>query len=151
MAPVILYTLGISISAILLILITNKPELSKSNKIIIFIIGNAGFFIAQYTFSGFAESGFILTLSFFVLLDVFVIRSFFVKEHPDHLTHKAWSEDPNNWKAGLFYYNPLDKRIFPPKRTSSMGWTINFANPYSVIVFILSIILIVIGILMLIR
>ncbi|TCN53922.1 DUF5808 domain-containing protein [Flavobacterium circumlabens] len=27
-----------------------------------------------------------------------------------------------------FYYNPKDKRLFPPKRIKQLGWTINFAN-----------------------
>lgn len=48
--------------------------------------------------------------------------------------------DSANWKWGLFYFNPKDKRIFPPKRWG-IGWTINFGNPYSVIVFVLVIVL----------
>lgn len=43
-----------------------------------------------------------------------------------------WRNDPNNWVLGLFYYNPKDKRLFPPKRIKYIGWTINFANPNSV-------------------
>jgi len=35
------------------------------------------------------------------------------------------------WILGIFYYNPDDKRIFPPK-SSGMGWTVNFANPVSI-------------------
>ena len=41
--------------------------------------------------------------------------------------------DPKYWKWGLFYFNKNDKRIFPPKRIKAMGWTINFANPISII------------------
>lgn len=44
------------------------------------------------------------------------------------------------WKLGLFYYNKSDKRLFPPKRFG-FGWTINFANPFSIITFLLIIIL----------
>ncbi|MDY0988872.1 DUF5808 domain-containing protein [Flavobacterium sp. CFBP9031] len=33
---------------------------------------------------------------------------------------------------GIFYFNPKDERLFPPKRIKQMGWTINFANPHSV-------------------
>lgn len=40
------------------------------------------------------------------------------------------------WKLGLFYYNKEDKRLFPPKRWG-FGWTVNFANPLSVIVFLI--------------
>jgi uncharacterized membrane protein len=45
--------------------------------------------------------------------------------------------DPSHYKWGIFYFNKNDKRIFPPKRIKSMGWTINFANPYSVLVYAL--------------
>jgi uncharacterized membrane protein len=51
-----------------------------------------------------------------------------------------WHNDPDNWIWGLFYYNPKDKRMFPPKKMKEFGWTINFANPNSVfltVVFIL--------------
>lgn len=47
-----------------------------------------------------------------------------------------WHKDPTNWKLGMFYFNKKDKRIFPPKRISRTGWTVNFANPLSVLVFI---------------
>lgn len=43
-------------------------------------------------------------------------------------------QDSSHWKLGLFYFNKDDKRIFPPKRTG-LGWTVNFANSASVIVF----------------
>ena len=41
-------------------------------------------------------------------------------------------DDPLNWKWGIFYYNKTDKRIFLPKR-NGLGWTVNFANPYSIL------------------
>ncbi|RAR70215.1 DUF5808 domain-containing protein [Flavobacterium aciduliphilum] len=50
---------------------------------------------------------------------------------------EQWNKDPNNWKWGVFYFNKEDKRIFPPKRIPWMGWTINFANPISILFFIL--------------
>lgn len=43
----------------------------------------------------------------------------------------------NPWIWGIFYYNPDDRRIFPPKRNAWMGWTVNFANPKSVLAFVL--------------
>lgn len=55
------------------------------------------------------------------------------------------NEDPSNpmyWKWGIFYFNKNDKRIFPPKRCKQMGWTVNFANPISVLVFIAILVLI---------
>jgi uncharacterized membrane protein len=57
-------------------------------------------------------------------------------EHPSTETLEKWHKDPNNWKLGGIYYNKEDKRIFPPKRIKWMGWTVNFANTKSVLVFI---------------
>jgi len=54
-----------------------------------------------------------------------------VKATPEILDN--WHNDPKNWKMGLFYFNKLDKRIFPPKRIQGMGWTVNFANPWSIL------------------
>ncbi|WP_294223811.1 DUF5808 domain-containing protein [uncultured Chryseobacterium sp.] len=50
-------------------------------------------------------------------------------------------KNPPQWKFGLFYYNKQDKRLFPPKRYG-FGWTVNFANPRSVIVFLIILLLI---------
>jgi uncharacterized membrane protein len=56
---------------------------------------------------------------------------------PSQKTQNQWSYDPNNWKWGVFYFNKEDNRIFPPKRIPWMGWTINFANPKSILAFVL--------------
>ena len=50
------------------------------------------------------------------------------------------TQDPRNYKLGVFYFNKEDKRIFPPKRIKAMGWTVNFANPISIAVLVLFII-----------
>jgi uncharacterized membrane protein len=50
--------------------------------------------------------------------------------------------DNSHWKLGIFYYNKDDKRIFPPKKRKYLGWTINFANPYSIIAMIILFILV---------
>lgn len=47
-----------------------------------------------------------------------------------------WHQDPGNWKLGVFYFNKKDKRILPPKRIKYLGWTVNFANPISILVLI---------------
>jgi uncharacterized membrane protein len=44
--------------------------------------------------------------------------------------------DPNNWKWGIFYFNPNDERLFVPKKIPAFGATLNFANPRSYILFI---------------
>jgi uncharacterized membrane protein len=57
-------------------------------------------------------------------------------DSPDGETAERWHKDPNNWKGGFFYFNPKDKRLFPPKRFPGMGWTINFANPFSYVAIV---------------
>ena len=55
-------------------------------------------------------------------------------EKPSRETTDAWHDDPSNWKLGVFYYNKKDKRIFcNQKRIRGFGWTINFANPLSIL------------------
>lgn len=49
--------------------------------------------------------------------------------------------NPENWIWGLFYYNKKDPRILPPKRNEWLGWTVNFANPKSVTIFLAMIVL----------
>jgi len=44
--------------------------------------------------------------------------------------------DPTNYKWGIFYFNRNDHRILVPKRSKSMGWTLNFARIYSYIILI---------------
>jgi uncharacterized membrane protein len=62
-------------------------------------------------------------------------------QKPSKETLNEWHNDPSNWKFGIFYFNKNDKRIFPPKRIKSLGWTINFANPISILVIVGSIIM----------
>lgn len=54
-------------------------------------------------------------------------------DKPSEETKKAWKKDPTLWKWRMFYFNPADKRIFPPKQIGFLGWTINFANPLSIL------------------
>jgi uncharacterized membrane protein len=61
---------------------------------------------------------------------------------PTKETLENWHKDPNNWKLGWVYYNKDDKRIFPPKRNKYMGWTVNFANPISIIAIIALVVMI---------
>jgi uncharacterized membrane protein len=48
-----------------------------------------------------------------------------------------WHDDPKNWKLGIFYFNKEDKRWFPPKRIRLMGWTVNFAQPFTYVFLVL--------------
>lgn len=56
----------------------------------------------------------------------------------NHIDH-----DASHWKLGFFYFNKNDKRMFTPKRIG-LGWTVNFANPASVIAFLLILVSIII-------
>lgn len=58
-------------------------------------------------------------------------------DKPSKETLERWREDPANWKLGIFYFNPKDKRIFPPKKIKALGWTVNFANPISILTMLL--------------
>ncbi|MTH16932.1 DUF5808 domain-containing protein [Flavobacterium sp. LC2016-01] len=65
---------------------------------------------------------------------------------PSEEEKNKWINNPDNWIWGLFYYNPKDKRLFPPKRIKEFGYTTNFANPNSVFaIIILIVILTVVG------
>jgi uncharacterized membrane protein len=56
--------------------------------------------------------------------------------------YKEWHDDENNWKMGIFYFNPADQRIFPPKRIKQLGWTLNFARWQAWLVLLLIMLLI---------
>ncbi len=66
-----------------------------------------------------------------------------MKSRPDKEILDAMSKNPGNWK-GVFYCNRKDPRIIVPKLDPSMGWTLNFASPYSY-VFVIAVILIIIA------
>lgn len=52
------------------------------------------------------------------------------------------SKNPNNW-YGVFYFNRKDPRLAVPKLYPSMGWTLNFASPYSYLLIIAVILIII--------
>lgn len=58
-------------------------------------------------------------------------------KNPTEEQLEQWHKNPSNWKLGLFYYNPEDERLFPPKRVKWAGWTVNFANPKSIVAFLI--------------
>ncbi len=49
----------------------------------------------------------------------------------DQFENDRMIDDPVNYKWGIFYFNPKDRRIVVPKRSRVMGWTLNFANIYT--------------------
>jgi uncharacterized membrane protein len=50
----------------------------------------------------------------------------------DNNSRQPADDDEKYWKWGIFYFNPNDDRLLPPKKDARMGYTINFANFYSV-------------------
>lgn len=45
------------------------------------------------------------------------------------------NKNTDNWK-GIFYFNYRDKRVIVRKFNPAMGWTLNFANPFTYILLI---------------
>ena len=62
---------------------------------------------------------------------------------PTREIFKTWHNDPANWKWGVFYYNRQDKRLFPPKKYPALGWTINYANPFSILALALIVVIVI--------
>ena len=44
-----------------------------------------------------------------------------INNKPDQENQNEWNNDPENWIWGIFYYNPKDNRLFPPKRIKELG------------------------------
>ncbi len=59
------------------------------------------------------------------------MKSEFNKEQLDFMT-----KNPDNWKWGIFYFNPKDPRMSVPKQNPMRGWTINCASPKAWLLFI---------------
>jgi uncharacterized membrane protein len=67
-----------------------------------------------------------------------------MKPNFDQFEKDRMISDPINYKWGLFYFNPKDRRVVVPKRIKMMGWTLNFANIYTYLL-ILGVILVILA------
>jgi uncharacterized membrane protein len=65
-------------------------------------------------------------------------------EKPTNEMQNQWHDDPANWKLGIFYFNKKDKRLWVPKRIKALGFTINFANDWSIMMITALILFIVV-------
>lgn len=65
-----------------------------------------------------------------------------MKKKPDPNYLNQMSKNPNNWR-GPFYFNRKDPRLIVPKLNPSMGWTFNFASPYTYLLIIAVVLIIV--------
>ena len=59
-----------------------------------------------------------------------------MKPKPEKAVLDEMSNNPTNWK-GVIYFNRKDRRLMVPKQNPILGWTLNFANPYSCVLLIL--------------
>jgi len=66
-----------------------------------------------------------------------------MKNDFDQFENDRKSDDPMNYKWGIFYFNRKDPRIMVPKRIKWMGWTLNFGNNYSYIYLFLAIVFLI--------
>ena len=66
-----------------------------------------------------------------------------MKTKLDETLLDSMSKNPDNWK-GIFYFNRKDPRLIVPRINPLMGWTFNFASPYTYTTLI-SLILIIIA------
>lgn len=51
------------------------------------------------------------------------------------MKNKDNQQKSDNW-IGILYFNREDSRVIVPKRVPGLGWTLNFANPYTYIIII---------------
>jgi uncharacterized membrane protein len=54
-----------------------------------------------------------------------------MKTNFDQYEKDRMISDPDNYKWGIFYFNPKDSRVAVPKHNPMMGWTMNFGNIYT--------------------
>ncbi|MFA4924110.1 MAG: DUF5808 domain-containing protein [Ignavibacteriaceae bacterium] len=71
--------------------------------------------------------GIILLAIFQIMLEVMNI--FIMRKRRTRIKIKS-----DFWIWGIFYFNPDDPRIFVPKEVEWLGWTLNFAQPISIII-----------------
>lgn len=50
-------------------------------------------------------------------------------------------DNPDHYKFGIFYFNPEDSRVLIPKRRMGVGWSLNFASPFSWLILLAIILL----------
>ncbi len=83
----------------------------------------------------------------FLISLIFLVSLIIILELMHVLMIKLWRRMPEDeskyWLWGIFYFNPEDKRIIVPKRIKWFGWTLNFANPISIL-FLAGILLLII-------
>jgi len=80
----------------------------------------------------FSLSGFTLAIVIFSLIvgAITFYQTIITKKWRNRVT-----DEDQHWKLAILYFNPDDRRVFLPKRTG-LGFTLNFANPWSIAILI---------------
>jgi len=60
------------------------------------------------------------------------------------MRNKEHKQKTDNW-IGVLYINRKDSRVIVPKRILGMGWTLNFGNPYTDVVIIAIIAIVIVS------
>jgi len=114
--------------------------------IILIIVLSASYKI--YVYAGF---GILLTL--FPIIYSFVIytkdekmknENYTAEKSLKKKTKDTYLSESDKW-VYCFYFNRFDSRIIVPKRNMMRGWTLNFANPYTYILIIIIVAILVIS------
>jgi choline-glycine betaine transporter len=127
MMQIIIYAIGLIIglliSSVLLISVTTRKKRSKRNKLLRIIAADviiAVTILVLYPYHMKEMKSipilWMMPALITLLLNIIALNKFFSGERPDQEILNAWHDNPANWKFGIFYYNPDDHRIFPPKK-----------------------------------
>src|SRR5258706_642397 len=120
------------IASFIIIAIFGRKQRNRKTKIWMLVLADV-LFSVFFMFYHDDESKEIILIAFIIVLNILAIRKIIISQTQDQEKYNAWHDDPANWKLGVFYFNPKDNRIFPPKKIESFGWTVNFANPCSIL------------------
>ena len=65
-----------------------------------------------------------------------------MKKKTQKPNYDLMGKNPDNWK-GVFYFNRKDPRFTVPKINPALGRTLNFGNPFTYMVILVIVILII--------
>ncbi len=71
-------------------------------------------------------------------------KDFNTKKLADNKNRNANLNESDVW-VHFFYINRYDSRIIVPKRNKMMGWTLNFGNPYTYVLIMILIALVILS------
>lgn len=84
-----------------------------------------------------------ISISMIIFLLVFIIMGIRERDNKENESQEeAYMDDDSNWILGMFYYNKKDPAFMIEKRVG-LGYTINFANKFSLILVLLVILFII--------